>query len=316
MRVLYLALQAPGLSPGQRYRVEAFLPSLRRRGIEVRYDWLLDRDDLRIFYGRTPLSQGAVAAQGRRCSGLAAWREPRAWMRSSSSARRSSSAAPGANGWQPARALIYDFDDAIWIRTTSDANRGYAWLKNVRRCRASPRWRDGDRRQRVPGGVGPAALARTSHVVPTCVDTDHFVPPPATRPRRPGDHRLERQSVDAGAPPRPCCPCSSSVVARARQARAHPGHGRSGVRPSAARPSRRGVVSRRGAGAATRDADRPDAAAGRRLDQGQMRLQGPALDGDGRGDGDESGRRQHRDRPPRRERLPARQRIGVGRHAE
>ena len=64
MKVGFLALQAPDLSPGQRYRVEAFLPHLARRGIDFSYDWLLDREELRVFYGRQPLAKkGVIAAK-------------------------------------------------------------------------------------------------------------------------------------------------------------------------------------------------------------------------------------------------------------
>ena len=59
MRVSFLALHAPDLSPSQRYRIEAFLPHLRRRGIEVDYQWLLDREDLRVF--RSDRVQDAVS---------------------------------------------------------------------------------------------------------------------------------------------------------------------------------------------------------------------------------------------------------------
>ena len=178
MRVVYLALQAPGLSPGQRYRVEAFLPSLRRRGIEVRYDWLLDRDDLRVFYGRSAAARkGLIAGKAalRRLRGLTRLEAVDAYF-----VQREAFFLGGA--WSETLAstrapVIYDFDDAIWIRATSDANRGYAWLKNI---------------DKIPHVVALArtviagnaylanwarAYAANVHVVPTCIDTDRYVPP-------------------------------------------------------------------------------------------------------------------------------------------
>lgn len=182
MRVGFLALQAPDLSPGQRYRVEAFLPHLARRGIEFRYDWLLDRDEVRIFYGReSPARKARIAA-------------------SAAVRRLGSVLRPGPvdvyfvqreafflfNAWSEWLAhlrapVVFDFDDAIWIHAISDANRRFAVLKNV---------------EKIPRIVSLAHTvlagneylaawarqhARNVHVVPTCVDTERFRPP-AARP--------------------------------------------------------------------------------------------------------------------------------------
>ena len=179
MRVAFLALQAPDLSPAQRYRVEAFLPALARRGIKFRYDWLLDRDDLRIFYGRHPgWRKGAVAAKAatRRLSSVLRSGDVDAFF-----VQREAFFLGGA--WSERLAnlrapLIFDFDDAIWIRATSDANRDYAWLKNVDKI---PRIVELARTV-IAGNAYLAewAQAYTTRVdvVPTCVDTAHYVPPP------------------------------------------------------------------------------------------------------------------------------------------
>ena len=177
MRVGFLALQAPDISPGQRYRVEAFLPALQRRGIECRYDWLLDRDDLRIFYGREPVARKAlVAAKGglRRLASVARTGGIDAFL-----VQREAFFLGGAwSEWLASlRApLIYDFDDAIWIRTLSEANRGFAWLKNVGKI---PRI-VGLAHTVIAGNGYLAVWARRHssnvHVVPTCVDTDRFSP--------------------------------------------------------------------------------------------------------------------------------------------
>jgi glycosyltransferase involved in cell wall biosynthesis len=179
MRLAFLALQAPGLSPGQRYRVEAFLPWLSRRGVDVRYDWLLDRDELRVFYGREAAARKALIA------GRAARRR----LRSIASAggvdaflvQREAFFLGGAwSEWLASlRApLIYDFDDAIWIRTVSEANRPYGWLKNVAKMADIAKLA----RTVIAGNEYLATWARRHvadvHVVPTCVDTERFVPAP------------------------------------------------------------------------------------------------------------------------------------------
>ena len=177
LRVGFLALQEPGISPGQRYRVEAFLPALRQRGISVRYDWVLDRDDLRVFYGHEPAIRKAavaVSALSRRARSLVRAGDVDVWL-----VQREAFFL--GNHWGEWLAslrapVIYDFDDAVWIRAMSAANSRYAWLKNV---------------EKIPRVVALAhtvlagnaylaawAGAYSKHVtvVPTCVDTDVFAP--------------------------------------------------------------------------------------------------------------------------------------------
>ncbi len=180
MRLGFLALQAPGCSPSQRYRFEAFQPALERAGIEVDYRWLLDPDDLKNFYGRTGLRQkGTVAlhALARRAKSLLsapkwdvvfvqreafflfdAWSE---WL--------AHLAAP----------VVFDFDDAIWIHSVSEANRRFAFLKNVGKIPRIAAMAN----TVIAGNEYLATWARQHndnvHVVPTCVDTDVFTPPKA-----------------------------------------------------------------------------------------------------------------------------------------
>lgn len=178
----FLALQAPGISPGQRYRVEAFLPALVRRGISVRYDWLLDAADLRVFYGAGAMAGKAVMAGKaavRRLSSVARTAGVDVWL-----VQREAFFLGGAwSEWlaSVSAPVVYDFDDAIWIRTTSQANARLAWLKNVRKMPAIARLAH----TVVAGNEYLAAWARGHArrvvVVPTCVDTDVFAPPD-TRP--------------------------------------------------------------------------------------------------------------------------------------
>lgn len=177
MRVGFLALRAPDLSPAQRYRVEAFLPSLERRGIKVRYDWLLDRDDLRTFYGNHLVSKKALMAAN------AAWRRLASVIKARDIdvflVQREAFFLGGAwSEWmaQLRAPVVYDFDDAIWIRAVSDANQRFAWLKNVGKISRIVRMAH----TVLAGNDYLAAWARTHSrnvvVVPSCVDTDRFAP--------------------------------------------------------------------------------------------------------------------------------------------
>ncbi|MBL8919469.1 MAG: glycosyltransferase family 4 protein [Myxococcaceae bacterium] len=181
MRVLFLSLQEHGRSPGQRYRVEAFEPALRAAGIELIERPVLSADDLRVFYGAASL-----AAKAR--IGL------QALLRRAASVRPRLRSRPDVvlvqreaffllGGWSEWLAslqapIVYDFDDAIWIHAVSEANRRFAFLKNV---------------EKIPRIVGLAHTviagndylatwarqhSRNVHVIPTCVDTDLWRPAP------------------------------------------------------------------------------------------------------------------------------------------
>jgi len=180
IRVGFLALQEPHLSPGQRYRLEAFLPALAQRAITVRYDWLLDRHDLRVFYGHDGVAGKALVmarAAAARLMSVARTRDVDVWL-----VQREAFFLGGAwSEWLASLSapIVYDFDDAIWIRATSVANARFAWLKNVDKISRIV----GLAHTVVAGNDYLATWARShsSHVqvVPTCVDTDVFFPPVA-----------------------------------------------------------------------------------------------------------------------------------------
>jgi glycosyltransferase involved in cell wall biosynthesis len=179
MRVGYLALQAPGLSPSQRYRVEAFAERLRARGISIRYDWVLDASDLRVFYGHAPAAQKArvaAVALGRRLRSLVQRPAPDVWL-----VQREAFFL--GNQWAEWMAtqrapVVFDFDDAIWIRAISAANSRYAWLKNVDKIGRIAALADTVLAGNQYLADWAAGHASRVQVVPTCVDTDHFRPPP------------------------------------------------------------------------------------------------------------------------------------------
>jgi glycosyltransferase involved in cell wall biosynthesis len=181
MRVLFLGLHDRGRSPSQRYRFEAFEPYLRSRGVDVVYAGVLDARDAQAFYGATPprtKARIAAKALARRIASLrhradvvfvqreafflfGAWSEWLAHLR-----------AP----------LVFDFDDAIWMSFVSEANRRFAFLKNVEKIPRIARMAH----TVLAGNEFLAQWARRHsanvHVVPTVVDTDWFSPAPARAP--------------------------------------------------------------------------------------------------------------------------------------
>jgi glycosyltransferase involved in cell wall biosynthesis len=79
--------------------------------------------------------------------------------------------------------LVYDFDDAVFLPNTSDANRWIAALKRPQKTGAIIRRCD----QVIAGNEYLASYARrfnpSVHVIPTAIDVDLFVP--RTEPRHP-----------------------------------------------------------------------------------------------------------------------------------
>ncbi|MCA2979747.1 MAG: glycosyltransferase family 4 protein [Myxococcaceae bacterium] len=181
MRVLFLSLQAHGRSPSQRYRVEAFEPLLRAAGIEVVERPVLTADDLRIFYGHAaPPAKARVALTAllRRAASV----RPR--LRSRPDVvlvQREAFFLLGAwSEWLASlqAPIVYDFDDAIWIHAVSEANRRFAFLKNVEKVARLV----GLAHTVIAGndflGAWARQHSRNVHVVPTCVDTAVFRPAP------------------------------------------------------------------------------------------------------------------------------------------
>jgi len=184
LRMLYLALWAPDRSPSQRYRVEPFLNYWQQRGLKTTYDWVLGPSDHRAFYGRKlPAKVGvAVKAALRRGRGLT-----RSFVRSSYEivfVQRQAFflGGPWVERIASRRApLIFDFDDAIWMPDISRGNRRFASLKNVEKIPAILRVAD----TVIAGNKYLADWARPHNpnvvIVPTCVDTNRYVPRTAAR---------------------------------------------------------------------------------------------------------------------------------------
>lgn len=183
--MLYLALWSPDRSPSQRYRVEPFLDFWNEHGLETTYEWVLGVDDMRAFYGRTlPAKAGvAVKAAFRRGTGLA-----RTLVRPPPHdivfiQRQAFFLGGPWVEWLASRRspLIFDFDDAIWMPEISRGNRRFASLKNVEKIPSILRMAS----TVIAGNAYLADWARAHNpnvvIVPTCVDTDRYVPRTADR---------------------------------------------------------------------------------------------------------------------------------------
>jgi glycosyltransferase involved in cell wall biosynthesis len=152
--------------------------TMRQAGIEVSYDWLLDAEQLKVFYGQTsPAKKAAVAAHAfaRRVRSLGRDAPDVYFVQREAFFLGNEWAEYLAHLKAP---VVFDFDDAIWLHAVSAANARFAWLKNVEKIPRVVRLAH----TVLAGNEYLATWARKHsnnvHLVPTCVDTERFRPAP------------------------------------------------------------------------------------------------------------------------------------------
>lgn len=173
--VLFVCLHRPDRSPSQRFRFEQYLKFLEANGYEIRFSYLLNAKDDKLFYAPgqyfykflilfkafwkriketfSPLPADIVFVQ-RECFMLGtSFFEKRF-------ARRSK--------------LIFDFDDSIWLQNVSEANRRLGFLKNAGKTKDIIKIAD----LVIPGNqyLSDYALQFNQHVsiIPTTIDTEQY----------------------------------------------------------------------------------------------------------------------------------------------
>jgi glycosyltransferase involved in cell wall biosynthesis len=178
MRVLFVLPYALDRAPGQRYRAEQWVPHLRARGVECDLMPLLTPDELEALYSRTALPKKLRIVGRTGLRALGALRRSRSydavWLY-----RGLLLGGPALLERVLAMIgppIVFDFDDAIWITKTMDANRPWGALKFVGRtatlCRKAAAV--------VAGNETLAAYARSYNrnvrVIPSTVDTERYQP--------------------------------------------------------------------------------------------------------------------------------------------
>jgi len=186
IRVLALVPYPAGRAPGQRYRIEQWAPLLRRGGVQVTLSPFLSRRGMDLLY-----EPGHVAAKVQEVlRGYLKRLADALWPGSADVIFVYREAALLGPAWIEQvlglrRPLVFDFDDAIYLADTSQANAWSRRLKSVTKvetiCRVA---------RHVT--VGNEFLARYAKdrarevtVIPSTIDTDVYQIQPRARNRVP-----------------------------------------------------------------------------------------------------------------------------------
>lgn len=177
MRILFLVPYPHGQAPGQRFRYEQYLDLLIEQGHRYQLSSFLSTSTWAVLYKSgyaIRKTLGVAAGFGRRC--LDMLRAP--FYDYVFIFREASPIGPPIFEWILAKVLrkkiVYDFDDAIWIANTTDANKIVANLKWSQKVGSICRWS-------YKISCGNAYLrdyARqfnpNAFINPTTIDTEHL----------------------------------------------------------------------------------------------------------------------------------------------
>lgn len=173
-RVLFLGQLPEGISPSQRFRIEAYKDLLAQHNIAYFFQPFFSESARGFIYKKGFLRRkiAAVAAGFlRRCYGLVKYRGVDYVFVQ----REASPVGPPVFEWLYAKLLrkklIYDFDDAIWIPNVTDGNQLAGYVKCYWKVALICRWA-----HKVSAGnafLAQYASPYNHRVVynPTCVDT-------------------------------------------------------------------------------------------------------------------------------------------------
>lgn len=166
-----------------RFRVSQFVPALAAAGFDLELQPLFDTSLFRLLYRPGRLVQKAAALLSRtrdRVSALGAHYDMALIHREAYPI-----GPPLIERWLSKRVpIVYDFDDAVFLPNTSDANKTVGFLKRPAKVAEVIRRST----EVIAGNPYLASYARrhSPHVnlIPTCVDTTQWVP--SSRPPRTG----------------------------------------------------------------------------------------------------------------------------------
>ena len=174
-RLKFLVLFYPKRSPGQVYRLEAYLKYLPRKTYD--YDWIINKEDEPAFY------KGGVSAKLKLFVKLSTKRFFRLIKGNYDNVVINREAfPPGIIFFEflvkkiLRKKIIYDFDDAIWLPVISEGNKKFAFLKSYSKFSKIIKLSD----VVIAGNEYLAGYARqfnnNVHIIPSCIDLDLNIP--------------------------------------------------------------------------------------------------------------------------------------------
>lgn len=186
-RVLFITQHRPDRSPGQRFRFEQYMPALERAGWRCDHSHLVNTDDDRILYQRGNYWEKARFV--RRCMAMRQRDVDRMndydviFIYREALMTRS---IRFEERFRKSRAkLVFDFDDAVWLMSVSEANRRWKWVKDPGKTSKLIALSD----RIFAGNAYLADYARrfnpSTLIVPTTIDTDEYVPRSGARSEGP-----------------------------------------------------------------------------------------------------------------------------------
>ncbi len=176
IRVLLLVPYPPGTAPASRYRIEPFMDYLIERGYPIDYSFTLSSRAYEVWYEAGHYWTKAwnfIRSHGYR------WQETfvKAKLVDLVWVQREALLGPTSyfeRWWARRKPLIYDFDDSVWLKDVSLANRLFSWLKRPEKT---------DEIIRVASIVTVCNAYLESHVrqfhdrvrrIPTVIDTEKY----------------------------------------------------------------------------------------------------------------------------------------------
>lgn len=183
-KVLILVAHRPDRSPSQRYRFEQYIPYLEKNGFEFVWSPLLNEKDDAIFYGKGgAIKKISILLKGRlqRQRDVSRFKEfDIIFIQREASFFGHSYFEKAA--YESGKKVIFDFDDAIWLADTSEANKKWEWVKDPSKFSTNV----ANAHLVIAGNRYLAEKAKESargevKIVPTTVDTENHIPKPDLR---------------------------------------------------------------------------------------------------------------------------------------
>lgn len=176
-KVLIITNHRKNRSPGQRFRFEQYLDFLTSNHIKFEWDILLSKEDDLIFYSDKSIAKILLLIKifFKRLNTLRKVKNYDAIF-----IFREAFVVGGAffERWISKRNsnIIFDFDDAIWLKNISNQNKKYEWLKKTKKTNEIIKIS----KVIITGNSYLADYARkfnsNIHIIPTTIDTSYHLP--------------------------------------------------------------------------------------------------------------------------------------------